>query len=478
MMPRTETETAARLVAQQETNDLQKRLEAQAKGHDCSVCGRPLWLGWIGGTWKVRCNCYPAEPVWRRKSTRETKAIYDAETGGVVKYDVLTQRPVGIDTKEGEAMLANRPELNQTLAAPPAISTAPMTIEEFDNRMALIEHVAGSMKPQIHYGIIPGTKDKSLWEPGAEYLRAAFNIAWSHEDIEKAEDYAAGTFRYKVRAFQLLGPGVEGPSWTASADSHERKFWCRNNCPRPCDQKHEPAMERAMLPHNVYDRALKRAFVALIRNVTGTSGYFKDAVAAGDSQGLTFRCAEHNQLFRRHENEKGVWYSHRQGERYCNASPALVEQFEAAGQDDGGEPPQDARSAPPGQAQAPTTAPGPEAPQQPPQPTPAGFCEGHQAPMVVSARTKKVGHLVAGQPCFGIPAQAQTEISAPSNEQIEDWVNEVKAALEQAGVDYATWHGGKWWEFAGKPLVKFFRDGGSLKDALALAPGQEKEEVV
>ena len=124
------------------------------------------------------------------------------------------------------------PETSEVMHAPTAIPSTPMTIEEFDQRMGLIKHVVEQMQDKVHYGIIPGSHDRSLWEPGAEYLRAAFNIAWSYEVIEQTEDYRSWTFRYPIRAFQLLGQGVEGPSWVASGSNRERKFWCSSECPR------------------------------------------------------------------------------------------------------------------------------------------------------------------------------------------------------------------------------------------------------
>ena len=261
-------------------------------------------------------------------SPRATKVLSDG-----VEYDINTQKPVDQFEREGTMLQRQNPELAEVMAAPPAISSQPMTIEEFDQRMGLIKHVVTQMTEGTHYGVIPGTKDKSLWEPGAEYLRAAFNIAWSYEIIDQVEDYRTWNFRYTIRAFQLLGPGIEGPSWVASGSNRERKFWCTSDCPKPCDQDHEPSMEREMHPHNVRDRVLKRAFVGMIRNVTGTTGYFKEVVESDSAQErpaaqVRRQCSEHNKTFTRREKEGRVWYSHREGNGYCNAAKELVEEWE------------------------------------------------------------------------------------------------------------------------------------------------------
>ena len=181
----------------------------------------------------------------------------------------------------------NLPAVPGLVDAPAVLQQAgqPMSIEQFDQRMGLIKHVVGQMQDRIHYGVIPGTSDKSLWEPGAEYLRAAFNIAWDYDMEEAVEDYDKGEFRYRVTAFAIAPNGMRFARWTASASAKERKFWCWSTCPKDCAQEHRPMMEAGMLPHNVRDRAIKRAFVAMIRNVTGTTGYFKQALDSGDEGG-------------------------------------------------------------------------------------------------------------------------------------------------------------------------------------------------
>ena len=100
--------------------------------------------------------------------------------------------------------------------------------------------------------------------------------------------------------------------------------------------------------------------------------------------------------------------------------------------------------------------------------------------MVRSARTKNVGHMVDGQPCFGIPAQAPTHSGeeAQTNvyfQQLTLLVNEVKAALAQAEEDWDEWHSNVWYVEKGSTLLKFFQEGGSLEEALSLVPGYEPE---
>lgn len=161
----------------------------------------------------------------------------------------------------------------------------PLSVEVYRERRNLIAAVVEDMEEGVDFGIIPGTHDKSLWEPGAERLRFGFNIQFTNMAVDEREDFEKHEYYYRYLCTQLLGPGINGPSWEASAWSKERKFWCKGGrgpdaCPNPCDAAHGPkGMEAFMLPHNVRDRAQKRAFVAMIRNVTGATGLFKGSGA-------------------------------------------------------------------------------------------------------------------------------------------------------------------------------------------------------
>lgn len=305
-------------------------LEEQVKGKICRICGTKPGVANINGIAYLRCGCYPSPPVLRKPPSQKQR----------------------IAERLGEMVNQNLPAVREGLMPATGVeSAAPMTIEEFKTRQELVKYVVGQMEMGVHYGIIPGTTDKSLWEPGAEYLRAAFNISWTHEVLEQLEDYEGHEYRYKIHAYQLLGPDIKGPGWIATAWSKERKFWCSakppNACPDRCEGKHGPrGMEAQMLPHNVQDRALKRAFVAMIRNVTGTTGYFKQALDAGDAEGksadghLTV-CPIHKAPF--YDNGIKGWQHTVKGEKgprggkvYCNR-----DDVEAGLRESGGELPAD-----------------------------------------------------------------------------------------------------------------------------------------
>lgn len=89
----------------------------------------------------------------------------------------------------------------------------------------------------------------------------------------------------------------------------------------------------------------------------------------------------------------------------------------------------------------------------------------------------KVGHMVDGQPCFGIPAQAPT-VPKRTDEELDGLINEVKAALFQAEEEYGPWHDMVWYTEKGMSLLQHFQNGGNLEDALALVPGYGPETAV
>ena len=250
------------MLTQQQLNERYEYLTQQAKDKRCLRCDKYITVAWVNGLWLMRCRCFPEAPM--DTLVDETQRRY----GQMVNDNLPKDLPHDLVTIERHA---------------------PLSIEEFDQRLTLVKYVVAQMIEGVHFGLIPGTYDKSLWEPGAEYLRMAFRIPWNYEVLEKIEDFSTYDYRYRVRAY-VVGD-VEGAAWTAFGWSKERKFWCstKRGCPQDCAQDHLPMTEPAMLPHNVLDRTIKRAFVALMRNVTGTSCYFKQALPQADTAGKGVR---------------------------------------------------------------------------------------------------------------------------------------------------------------------------------------------
>jgi hypothetical protein len=256
-------------------------LTKAAKGKVCIRCDEDIRVAWINGTYTHRCGCYPETPMMIKEFDRRTRRVGDM---------LAKENPeVGLAVGNHVAVQAQGPGL---VAMPPAT-----TIEEYEREQALVKHIMSQMEEGKDYGLIPGTQKKSLWEPGAEALRRAFRIVWQYRFKEELEDYDNMEFRYVVQAYQLLNEaGLEGIGWEATAWSKEKKF---------------NGMEREMLSHNVKDRAIKRAFVALIRNIAGASGEFdpdSDVAPNGDSNQVI--CSVHNVPFEFAEGKFGPYYRH------------------------------------------------------------------------------------------------------------------------------------------------------------------------
>lgn len=270
-----------------------EELKAEIKGRECITCHSQPRVAWRANNYNLRCNCFPHKPK-------------------------LYRQPDRLGRRLGDMMAQDKPEAERALTTPlegtlvPVSAPAPMTIQEFDEQQRLVEHIVAEMKENVHFGLIPGTHDKSLWEPGAEYLRRAFRIVWAYDIVDEFENFKDFEFRYTVRTYQLHAPGVRGSGWTASAWSKEKRFG---------------KMDGHDLQHNVRDRAIKRAFVALIRNLTGTTGYFKialDTTNNGQSTEKQVTCPDHNKPMTLRDGKYGPYYSHKEGSKWCNKKPDQV----------------------------------------------------------------------------------------------------------------------------------------------------------
>ncbi|OYV38715.1 MAG: hypothetical protein B7Z81_04210, partial [Acidocella sp. 20-61-6] len=148
------------------------------------------------------------------------------------------------------------------------------------------------MKPDIHYGIIPGTKKPTLYKAGAEVLCVAFRIAdnYSIEDLS-----ADGNARFRVRCMGVhqvtgltLGEGM------GECSTHEEKYkWRAAICQEEFDsvpenmrrikfakwnnkveKKQQVRTEPADAANTALKMACKRAKIAMTLNVLAASDIF------------------------------------------------------------------------------------------------------------------------------------------------------------------------------------------------------------
>ena len=232
----------------------------------CNEKPRVVYAGSFGiSDFLFRCGCWrEVDGVMEMTPPSLSLPRSDSGRAWTERYAGLVMMELKVRGLQGADIVEQPQSTDIAIAAAP-----PMTVQEFKNRTELIKAVVGEMKDNVHYGLIPKTKGgRSLWEPGAEYLRAAFRIAWDYVWLLEEEDFEKNKFRYRCRAFATNPDGTIYAAWEAHASSDESRF---NGFPV------------ADYPNIVRDRCLKRAFVNLIRNVTGTSGEFKGALDTTDA---------------------------------------------------------------------------------------------------------------------------------------------------------------------------------------------------
>lgn len=163
------------------------------------------------------------------------------------------------------------------------------------------------LKDGIDYGVIPGTKKPSLFQPGAELLLRMFNLGFRYEVEKETEDWDTPFFRYRIKAQAIdLATGEPVGEGSGEANSKESRYQ-RLACPecgsrvwdnrkrlaegkgRPGDQKfacrdkNDCGWAANEKPKNSFDfelvntllkMAIKRAKVAVALNATSASHFF------------------------------------------------------------------------------------------------------------------------------------------------------------------------------------------------------------
>jgi hypothetical protein len=155
--------------------------------------------------------------------------------------------------------------------------------------------MAAVMKPDVHYGKIPGAGERmSLFKPGAEVLCVAFRIAPSYA-IEDLSDHDSVRYRVKCtgthqNSLTVLGEGVGEASsneekykwraavckeeWDATPEDRRRRKWRVNRQSGNAYDTPQIRTEPADIANTVLKMAAKRAQVAMSINVTGASDIF------------------------------------------------------------------------------------------------------------------------------------------------------------------------------------------------------------
>lgn len=169
-----------------------------------------------------------------------------------------------------------------------------MAVADIISHVALVQEVMRAvMKPDVHFGVIPGTDKPTLLKQGAEVLCMAFRVADSYqvEDLSTAD-----VVRYRVTCLGThQTTGIVLGSGMGEASSGEEKYkWRKASSPQEFEDtpanmrrtKHfkkrngegysvqQVRTEPADLANTVLKMANKRAKIAMTINVTACGDMF------------------------------------------------------------------------------------------------------------------------------------------------------------------------------------------------------------
>lgn len=204
--------------------------------------------------------------------------------------------------------VAHPTEVALATSAVPAEYQARVVMSAEDARAqaeAITAMTQAVLKPNVHYGVIPGTSKPSLYKPGAEWLLKVYGFGhhMTAEDTERVDGKPYGV-TYRCHVTKLLADGrvIEVATCDGYAGRDETKW------------------EKA--PWNtVIKMAQKRALVGACLQATGTSGMFtqdvEDYAASADEDTPPARPDAENPWADVIGNPAG-WYDNRSSKKNPN----------------------------------------------------------------------------------------------------------------------------------------------------------------
>lgn len=169
-----------------------------------------------------------------------------------------------------------------------------MAVADIIQHVAVVQEVMRAvMKPDVHYGTIPGTPKPTLYKQGAEVLCMVFRIA----DTYQVEDLStADMVRYRITCVgtHQINNVVLGTGMGEASSSEEKYKWRKALCKEEFDEtpanmrrvKHSRGKggstykqeqirtETADLANTILKMANKRAKIAMTINVTACGDMF------------------------------------------------------------------------------------------------------------------------------------------------------------------------------------------------------------
>lgn len=170
----------------------------------------------------------------------------------------------------------------------------PATVQELTAQVQTIQRcMKALMKPNCHYGIVPGCGDKpTLLKPGAELIMTLFRIS-PEPEVERDFDGFDTTYRVTVKGIHIPTGNVVGYGVGEASTSEKKYKWRRAVCDAEYDNALETHRQIAYLKKNgqiieekqvrqnpadilntVLKMAKKRALVDLCLTATACSDIF------------------------------------------------------------------------------------------------------------------------------------------------------------------------------------------------------------
>lgn len=185
-------------------------------------------------------------------------------------------------------------ELKQPAGALTAPQQGRMAVSDMIQHIATVQEVMRAvMKPDVHYGKIPGTDKPTLYKSGAEVLCMVFRIADTYEVTDLS---TADMIRYRVNCIgrHQINAVVLGSGLGEASSGEEKYKWRKAICKEEFDEtpanlrrvKHargkggttykmeQIRTEPADLANTILKMANKRAKMAMVLNVTAASDCF------------------------------------------------------------------------------------------------------------------------------------------------------------------------------------------------------------
>jgi hypothetical protein len=125
--------------------------------------------------------------------------------------------------------------LAPTVAASRPLAMRQVLEEQQEIRSILKEYIGQNMVSEIDFGVIPGTVNPTLLQPGAEKLAEIFRCVPEYEVTTRTEQWETGLFHYEFFCKLIhRDSGAVIAEGMGSCNSREGRYWWRNasrKCP-------------------------------------------------------------------------------------------------------------------------------------------------------------------------------------------------------------------------------------------------------